>query len=546
MFEQLLDGIRAVGLPDPATASPVEMLQVASVLHRLEAAISAYSHAYAAAVLAWYEDDDRPIDTHPVRAIDPWDQAEAELSAALPVTKGVASRMIAVGTALSTRLPKVAAAFARGDLDLARVRIIVDASANVDPDLIGEVERRILAGLRNSRSPLTGARLRNMIDTVIAHVDADGLRIRREAAVKGRHLWIGPGPDGMAELAGSLPAADAVYVTGRLTELAKGVCRQDPRSFDARRADALTALSHGQSVLACQCGKPNCPYADSNRKPLVPRKPLVHVIANAATVDGSADTPGWLNGYGIIDAQYVRDITADGAIVRPIVEPSGGTLVPAPAPSGDEITLDRTQSDVPHTPEAATPPSDEFSARLGESAVTAATAERARSDEPDSEPARGYQPSQQDADYARALHGTCMFPHCDVFAWECDLDHRKPYNHTEPAQGGQTKAENLGPFCRKHHRLKTFGGWDLIKNPDGTLAITSPLGLTYPVATAGPIPLLGGTEPAWTLQDTRPAPKPKSRTRTQHHTSRIRCERTRNTTERQNRASEAAKEPPPF
>ena len=50
---------------------------------------------------------------------------------------------------------------------------------------------------------------------------------------------------------------------------------------------------------------------------------------------------------------------------------------------------------------------------------------------------------------------TCVFPWCTRPAEACDLDHAIPYS-----EGGPTASDNLGPLCRRHHRLKTHhAGW---------------------------------------------------------------------------------------
>lgn len=49
------------------------------------------------------------------------------------------------------------------------------------------------------------------------------------------------------------------------------------------------------------------------------------------------------------------------------------------------------------------------------------------------------------------LHGVCQAPGCMVPAGRCDNDHRVP--HPE----GPTTAENMGPFCRRHHQMKGHG-----------------------------------------------------------------------------------------
>ena len=540
MFEQLLQALTSAGLPDPGVAPTADSVTAAGVLHRFEAAVCARKHAYAAVVLQRCLDETPEYrgDLGEVSVIDPWDAAEAEVSAALTMTARGASAVIDIGHNLITRFPNVFDAFARGQLDLYRVRIIVNATRNVAEDHLKEVERRILAAALDGHAPVTGARLRAVVDKVIAQVDFEGLRTRRAAATKERHVWIGTGQDGMADVSGSLPAADAVFLSGRIGELAKGVCKQDPRTFAARRADALIALSRGDTYLACLCGRTECHAVTGQSK--VARKALVHVIATRATVDGTSEQPGWLDGFGIIDADQARDIAAT-ATIRPLLDPDSDTVARDGATAGATGPVGASgQAGTGGAPVGQTvgTPTDQMDTGqddpVDDTASAIAAAARPSGDPPE-QSAGGYRPSERQQDYVRALWGSCMFPHCDVPAWDCDIDHNKAYNHVNPADGGPTAVENLGPFCRKHHRGKTFGGWELTRHEDGTLTITSRLGMTYPVAATGPIPLLGGTE--LTRPDTEQVPDPKTRTRAEQHAARIRSERAHNAGD---------EEPPPF
>jgi hypothetical protein len=47
------------------------------------------------------------------------------------------------------------------------------------------------------------------------------------------------------------------------------------------------------------------------------------------------------------------------------------------------------------------------------------------------------------------------FRGCSVRARRCDLDHRVPFDHADPASGGLTCPCNLHPLCGTDHRLKT-------------------------------------------------------------------------------------------
>ena len=65
-------------------------------------------------------------------------------------------------------------------------------------------------------------------------------------------------------------------------------------------------------------------------------------------------------------------------------------------------------------------------------------------------------------------------PFCGRSAGWADHDHVVAHAH-----GGQTTCTNLCCLCRTHHRLKTlFRGWLFAMDPDGTLHVTTPSGIT--------------------------------------------------------------------
>ena len=69
---------------------------------------------------------------------------------------------------------------------------------------------------------------------------------------------------------------------------------------------------------------------------------------------------------------------------------------------------------------------------------------------------------------------TCVFPWCTRSARRCDSDHIQPYD-----AGGSTSSDNIAPLCRRHHRLKTHGGWTYRPLEPGSYLWTSPHGYTY-------------------------------------------------------------------
>jgi uncharacterized protein DUF222 len=62
----------------------------------------------------------------------------------------------------------------------------------------------------------------------------------------------------------------------------------------------------------------------------------------------------------------------------------------------------------------------------------------------------GRRPSRRLAEAINIRAGSCRFPTCTVPADRCDLDHH------QPVPDGETSGRNMDPFCRRHHRGKTF------------------------------------------------------------------------------------------
>ena len=73
-----------------------------------------------------------------------------------------------------------------------------------------------------------------------------------------------------------------------------------------------------------------------------------------------------------------------------------------------------------------------------------------------------------------------MFPWCTRPARRCDIDHVEPFDHDSAAAGrpqpGPTTTSSLACLCRKHHRLKTHGHWQMSAPESGVIEWTSPHG----------------------------------------------------------------------
>ncbi|WP_275078495.1 HNH endonuclease signature motif containing protein [Parafrankia soli] len=149
----------------------------------------------------------------------------------------------------------------------------------------------------------------------------------------------------------------------------------------------------------------------------VPLACEVRVVVPVTVLLGLAEDPGEIPGYGPVPAAVAREMAArPGSTWRRILTDPQGTLV--------EIA-DR---------------------RL---------------------------PTAAQARHVRARNRGCVFPGCARTSRRADIDHTVA--HTT---GGPTLNRNLGPICRKHHRMKHSDRWQLTQPQEGTFVWTGPFGAT--------------------------------------------------------------------
>jgi hypothetical protein len=208
---------------------------------------------------------------------------------------------------------------------------------------------------------------------------------------------------------------------------------------------------------------------------------VVHVTVAASTLLGLDEAPGELGGFGPIPAVLARELASASA-------PTSGTDVGAGDGAcnganrlcGDDVTWQRILTDP----------------------VTGIATDVSR---------RTYRPGVVLGDLVRARDATCTFPGCRVPAPRCDLDHVEPFDHGSGGGGsggggivsggngpggrgtappgeqrggatGQTRAANLHPVCRRHHNLKTHGGWTTTRDPaTGCVTWAAPSGHVHVV-----------------------------------------------------------------
>ncbi|AFM17315.1 protein of unknown function DUF222 [Mycolicibacterium chubuense NBB4] len=246
---------------------------------------------------------------------DVYTAVAAEVSAAQNISRSRAESQVRMAVSLHERLPKVAAVFAKGDIDFRMVQMIIARTDNVEEAVIGDLDGA-LASRVSKWMRLSKPKLRDRIDLFVAEHDPAGVRVP-PIARDNRYFDVAPHVPGMAFAGGVLDALDAAAFDQRLDALAATVCANDPRSHSQRRADACGALGRQEGSLACRCGSSECPAAAVRESAA---QVLIHVLAERATVEGTSDRPGYLSGFGVLPAESVRG-AAKTAKLKPVKLP---------------------------------------------------------------------------------------------------------------------------------------------------------------------------------------------------------------------------------
>ncbi len=468
MIETSVGGVEESDLDILAAASRAEGAAVAAKL--------------AAAGRLWRAD---------IESGSPSDFVAARVATALSVSTGMAYSLMQLGDVLEVRLPGCRLALELGLIDLARVRVINTQTEHItNPQILAEAERQILAVVLTPGRCTTPTQVQALANRVVTRLDPDAAVKRRVKADTDREVTVRPAADGMTSLWGCLRAVDGADLDTGLRTMALNVCGADPRTLAQARVDALLCLVRGQDHLRCECGSPECPDTENdtgedtagdetpasasaapapattpgrrNTRARTPTSVVVHVVVDAATLLGTADLPGVLARYGIIDPALVRTLAADARWQRLL------TTNGVPTHLGPMIH--------PGTP-------------------------------PDTPEALRYTPTGRVADLVRTRDQHCRFPGCTIPAASCDLDHTVPFHHDSPLLGGRTVVTNLACLCRWHHRAKTENEWTVTMRTDARQDWTSPDGQTFHTLPTGMPPTRNNTDPpsiSPPVQPTRP------------------------------------------
>jgi hypothetical protein len=363
------------------------------------------------------------------------DESEREdVSSALRLSAGTAQMRIDVARTLVNHLPQTCSALATGEISPAHATVIAKETASAIRDGLSEfavfsIEERAISYAEFH----TPSQVAQQVRTAIAKFAPETFEEVVERARDSRRVSCYNDIDGMSTVVAILPAEDAQTVMKAIEAFIVRSDRMDSASASTHTAtkDSRSADATGEGVTVKDSRSADMKRADALtaiagfalasklEDVALHRRPItINVTIDLPTLLGLSENPGQLAGYGAIPASVARALASDGKWRRFITDPQTGVL------------LDYGR--------------------------------------------QTYEPPQGLIDFLIARDRTCRFPGCRRSAALSDLDHAQSWE-----DGGTTSLDNLGALCRRHHQLKTHGGWKIESRADGSCTWTSPLGKIY-------------------------------------------------------------------
>ncbi|MDT7539775.1 MAG: hypothetical protein QOI82_3360 [Actinomycetota bacterium] len=376
-----------------------------------------------------------------------------------------------------------------GLMTVEQARVVADVLGVVDDALaISLWERlhdRLARDLQDSivRPP---ARLRELLRGWLIAADPDGqVELQRSDAQDTADVELWKRDNGLVDLViRSLSAADAQACADRVEQRAQPTGPDDDRPAGIRRRDAARDLLLGRTALpfdpvtgevAGEVSDFCCPPGSAAP---CGANVFVHVLVASALEESTQ--PAELVGHGPIDPAVLTDLLlADPVLHRVWVDGNG---VPVAVDDrtwrpgrGDPTALEQALCEMRQGP-----PPDERHPRHPDDhpdpPMSLPPGPRVLRKPHLADPG-AYRPSARQKRLLRARAPRCEWPGCGrrasrAVAAGCDLDHDLAWPF------GPTCACNLGPLCRRHHRIKQLG-WLKQRRPDGSIRWTNPVGRTW-------------------------------------------------------------------
>ena len=230
----------------------------------------------------------------------------AEIASLLVCSLTAAKTMVEVGHDLDTRLLKVRSAFRSCRIDYAKVVVISQTLREACARTIDLIEADVIWAARHMT---VGSVRREIWRLWIAKAPKEAAAVREGMKKTDRTAYVRRGSGGLSWLSACITDIEGAQADALLDEIADTVCANDPRSRNARRADGLMALLHGETALGCKCDTDDCSMAavESPKR----RGFLAQILIDVQTLLGLTANPARLADGTLVDAEVAKVLAED-------------------------------------------------------------------------------------------------------------------------------------------------------------------------------------------------------------------------------------------
>ncbi len=414
--------------------------------------------------------------------------------------------LVARARRMAAGLPTVWEAFRRGELDADQMRVIDRVARRVtETATLAAVDEQAVDAAQ-ARSP---KQLQVWLLRLVVQLEPLAFAERHRRALAERRVTVVQGTDGMGYVTGEVSAADAAAIDALLAATSRSLGAEDPRTDQQRRADLFADLLLGRIAFdQPDSEKEEADEADEEAEAGYDESDDQDVSMasgesakeggrqDISTKDASAEAVngGWLEvedidpETGELLGTRLQRLDADGETSGEPVDASTCTVMPSLRPRvikrprtiriGVVVPL-ASLLDASDTPGELADRSgfipgnilqDQIGDALGSNGRDQVLFTRLLTDNGGrllDVTELGRHPSTRLAEAINIRAGSCRFPTCTVPAALCDLDHH------QPVPDGETSGRNMDPFCRRHHRGKTFA-WHAAHRDDHGVDWTMP------------------------------------------------------------------------
>ncbi|GAA1490347.1 HNH endonuclease signature motif containing protein [Brachybacterium sacelli] len=338
---------------------------------------------------------------------------ELHVSLALRCTRVQAARMIRESHRVGVLLHRSLERLGEGDFPVAWFERLLERTGDLEDDAVREVDEALtLADLAVSPEAFS-LRLGHLITAATSH---SALPEHASPEARRRVVLDPPRPDGTGCLRVIGPIPEVLDLSRRLDQAAHAVknsqlaALEDGTPLPADPGGVIESTGEVPTISGTRYTVLMGAVLDTDGVEVPTTRFRVNVTVPFMTLLGESDAPGVLDGTTPIPAAMARDLAGrESTWYRVLTDPTSGRFLP--------LAADR------------------------------------------------YRPSAEQLEHLRLRHPVCAVPGCNrPTSWLAETDHLEEFDHEDPSTGGRTAVENLHDLCREHHRLKTLGLLDPVRD----------------------------------------------------------------------------------